>query len=67
MEVAARISIAVVLAVAILLLVTRGLQALVVFAFFAAIAGAAAYGAARGGNWLEDSSAGRFRDRDRDG
>jgi hypothetical protein len=64
--VAARISIAVVLAVAVLLLVTRGVQALVVFAFFAAIAGAVAYAAARGGTWLEDSSAGRFRDHDRD-
>ncbi|MGE5691262.1 MAG: hypothetical protein ACM33B_11975 [Pseudomonadota bacterium] len=62
---AARISIAVVLAVAVLLLVTRGLHAFVVFAFFAAVAGGAAFAAGLGGEWLTRASAGRFRDRDR--
>ena len=50
----------------VLLLVTRGFHAFVVFAFFAGIAALAALGAGVGGGWLERSSAGRFRDHDRD-
>ena len=42
-----------------------GLGAFVVYAFFAAIAGAVAFGAAYGGGWLTGASRGRFDRRDR--
>ncbi|MGH3104298.1 MAG: hypothetical protein ACRDN6_09430 [Gaiellaceae bacterium] len=46
--------------------VAWGLKALTVYAFFAVLAAILAYATVIGGKWLEDSSRGRFRDRDRD-
>jgi hypothetical protein len=63
--VAARISLGVVGAVGVAILVAWGVRAFVVFAFFAAVAGGAAWAAAVGGGWLTGASANRFRDRDR--
>jgi hypothetical protein len=63
---AARISIGVLLALGVAVLAAWGLQAFAVFAFFAVIAGGAAFAAGVGGGWLTGASSGRFRDHDRD-
>ena len=62
---AARISMGIVLALGVAILVAWGVRAFVVYAFFAAIAGGIAFGAARGGEWITGASARRFRDHDR--
>jgi hypothetical protein len=61
--VAARISLLVLLALGLAILVAWGARALFVYGFFAAISGAIAWGAARGGEWVSGASSGRFRDR----
>ena len=48
-----------------LIAIFAGWGGLVVYLFFAAIAGGVAWGAAAGGEWLQTSSRGRFRDHDR--
>ena len=62
---AARISLALVAGFGLFVLVAWGLRAFVVFAFFAAIAGGAAFAAAGGGEWLTRASRGRFDERGR--
>jgi hypothetical protein len=42
-----------------------GWSGLLVYAFFAAIAGGLAFAASIGGGWVERASRGRFDDRDR--
>ena len=50
---------------AVLVGIFAGWDGLVVYLFFAAIAGVIALAASVGGGWIERSSRGRFDDRDR--
>ncbi|MBA2615054.1 MAG: hypothetical protein H0U90_04635 [Actinobacteria bacterium] len=58
-----RVVLALVLVGGVAAVVFGGWDALIVYAFFAAIAGGLAYGAAIGGGWIEGLSRSRF-DRD---
>jgi hypothetical protein len=49
----------------VLIAIFAGWGGLLVYLFFVAVAGAAAYAAGVGGDWLQRSSRGRFDDRDR--
>jgi hypothetical protein len=62
---AARISLAIVVALGLAILVAWGFRAFVVYAFFALISGGVAFAAAGGGEWLTRASRGRFDDRGR--
>jgi hypothetical protein len=51
---------------AVAIAIVGGLDALVVYLFFAAIVGAVVYGAGVGGDWIRDASRSRFDRNERD-
>lgn len=59
---ARRIALGVVLALGLVVLLAWGLDGLLVYLVFAAVAAAVTYAAGSGGEWLERSSRGRFDD-----
>ena len=63
---AGRVALAVLVLGAIVVSIFAGWGGLVVYLFLAAIAGGVAWGVTTGGEWLQRSSRGRFRDDDRD-
>ena len=62
---ARRIVLAVLVLGGVLVAIFAGWNGLLVYAFFAAIAGGLAFAASVGGGWVEGASRGRFDDRDR--
>ena len=57
---AARIAVVVLVAVGIAIGLAWGFEALLVYLFLAAVAGAISFGASAGGDWLSGASRGRF-------